>query len=200
MYTTADTESRFLDLERRCARLRLWCVALSAVLATACVTAAIAPEKHVMQARRFEVVSSDGKVLAFLADEMRPGWGPGLQLGSDEDGANASLAIAPAEVGKPSMEDAVVLHLEARDPSTKEFSVATLVASSAGSLAQVGFDDRWATQMGADKKGTWLRSYDDAEDDEEEQDAKPRMTFELVDDKPLIRATDRSGKVILQQP
>jgi hypothetical protein len=87
--TSDSADERLLALERRCARLRIWCFALTSIALVACVSSAVRPNPETVEARSFIVRDAQGAIRARLGVEHG---GSRLSLFSKDQQGFAELA------------------------------------------------------------------------------------------------------------
>lgn len=92
----SSVEERLGLLERKCRRLRTWCVGVTSLLVLACAAAAVSPDTDVVRARRFEAVDGEGRTTAVLSGAFEDGPpGAGVRIGDFGHDSFAMFQLFP---------------------------------------------------------------------------------------------------------
>ena len=199
--TSASLSDRVDLLERRCSRLRLWCVLLLSVALTACLSSALRPSPDVIEAKSFVVKGPDGKVRGRLGGD-EPESQRGLVLYSENGDESASLSVFDGTVGNDKGSVLAVLQLEAGDDQSRIFS-AFASEKEAGSVVS---DEKLTIQSSvkSGRSSIEFKKVDEPEpakqDDSDESQEYPIMRLGVSNDEPSIEGLTRKGEVIFKQP
>ena len=199
-------DSRLARLERRCRRLTLGVIALSTVLATACLSSAMRQDPDVLRAKRIEVLGADGEPAILLLGEignpdksfsgamilMRP---------SEGDGSSAWMVGRTQDEVDGTWHGYADFHVEAGHDSLDSNSGAgvTVWTNDRQSGVKVLGGPRRA-DLEAEARRTSLRFYEEDPDAQEDEEDLIRMSLELLDDDPGLRAFDTDGATTFEQP
>ena len=191
-------EARLERMERRCRRLTAGVIALAAVLATACLSSAMRGAPDVLRAKRIEVLRDDGA--------------PGILMVGDVHVPNESVTGAGIWL-MASDGDAISCWTNGRIRddedgiwrSCTEFSIESGSAQvnlwtndRQGGVKVYGGSRRAALE--ADAKRTSLRFFDIDPKAEEEEGDPLRVSLEVVDGIPALKATNSDGETAFEQP
>ncbi len=196
--TSASLSDRVDLLERRCSRLRLWCVLLSSLALTACLSSALRPSPDVIEARSFVVKGPDGKVRGRLGGD-EPESQRGLVLYSADGDASAMLSVFDGPGGD---DKGAMLHLEAGWEKTHIFSAFAL-GGAAGSVVS---DEKLTihSSVGSGRSSIDFKKVDEKElanqEGFDETQGQPIMRLGVSNDEPSIEGLTPKGEVVFKQP
>lgn len=198
-------ESRIERLERLCRRSIAACVALAALLATVCLSSAMRGEPETLRARKIEVLGEDGKARIVLAGELGApdgnSSGCGIFLVGDPDDA----VVAGWTAGRARDEAADAWQsggdfwIETSPIAGGDGAAIRLFASDGEATVKVGSDLFGHASLRARKGALSLQFRDEDPDGESDEDDPLRVSLELVDGAPALRALDAQGQPLFEE-
>jgi hypothetical protein len=191
---------RLQELERRCARLRIWCATLTMAALTACLTSALRPRSDIVEARGFVVVGPDGAPRARLGGED-PLSSRGLVLyGPRGDKLAFFSAIEKGESPHGPTPPAVVLQMESDSDSDPNVFTAMVTDDRAGFWVT---NDRRSIESWIEPDRSRLcftestRGVEPVDSGEKNQ---PRLKIEVAGADTSIQGLNSTGTVVFRQP
>lgn len=196
---TPTHDDRLLALERRCARLRLWCVGVTGVALASCLTSALHPTPDTVEARSFVVRGPDGSVRARLGIDEESSR---LSLYSND---NKSLAELIAEDQRPGSVSSVMLYMEG---DTKAGN--SVLAVSGGEISGIRVSDQSrsvdsfvrgdSAYVHILNKKPEPATADEGHFPDEALETDPSLRFDITGDKATITGKSATGEVLFKLP
>jgi len=192
-------DARLERLERRCRKLTVGVVALTAILATACLSSAMRGAPDVLRARRIEVLGDDGNSRIVMVGSTRipsgSDRGPQIELSTADGGASSYWDLEPAfdhedrtwlsgghfYIGAGHGLSGVTLWTNDRRSGVRVH----------GGHQQIGLE--------AEAQRTSLRILETNPEAEKDEDLL-RVSLEVVNGVPALRAVDTDGETVFEQP
>ena len=200
MNPPTSVDDRLLALERRCARLRLWCVALTSIAFVACVTSAVQPVPETIEARSFLLRDDDGAVRARLGVEHG---GARLTLLSKDQQGFVELAAWDRAADTPS--SGATLYMEANGAE----ELLDFVGGGVSGTRMAGRDH--SIEEFAREDGAGMRVFTERPKPEGQTAGKkpfpddaavgnPSLRLEIGQEKPTLEGLDGSGTSLFTKP
>jgi hypothetical protein len=197
--TPRSADERLALLERRCARLRLWCFGLSSIALVACVTSAVRPPADTVEAKTFIVRDAEGVVRARLGVEHG---GARLTLLSRDQRGFAELATWDRTPDSPTSGATLYLEAEGMDQ---------LLEFVGGGVSGVRIAGRsHSIETFAREDGAGTRIFTEHPRPEGQTDKKPfpddgavgnpSLRLEVGEEKPTLEGFDSAGTSVLTKP
>jgi hypothetical protein len=197
-------EARLERMERRCRGLTAGVIALAAILATACLSSAMRGAPEVVRAKQIEVLRDDGKPGIVLVGDVHV---------QDESVSGSAIWMTAADTSARSGWTLGRIRHHENEPwqACGEFYLETDPGAD-GSGSSVGFKTSGAgaavnvegghqrAALEADANRTSLRFLDVDPKAVEEEDDTVRLSLDLVDGVPALKATGADGKTSFEQP
>jgi hypothetical protein len=200
--TLRSADERLAILERRCARLRLWCFGLTSIALVACVSSAIRPQPETIEAKSFLVRDADGRIR--------------IELGVDNGAARVSLFskdqqalvdLSAWDRGSDTGGNGAGLYMEADGESADQ--LLGFVGGGVSGMRIAGRDhsiETFARQDGAGMRVFTERPKPEGQQATEKpfpDDAavgNPSLRIEIGEEKPSLAGIDASGVPLFTKP
>ncbi len=202
MNAPPSVDDRLLALERRCVRLRIWCLALTSIALVACVTSAVRTAPDTIEAKSFVVRDPDGRIRIKLGVD---GEAARLSLFSKEQ--QSIVDLSAWEKGTDSNGSGAGLYMEADGENADQ--LLGFVGGGVSGLRMAGRAhsiETFARQDGAGMRLFTERAKTDGQPTAEkpfpddEAVGNPSMRLEIGTEKPTLEGFDGSGTSLFTKP